>query len=451
MPRSPNRSGARVTSANDAFAENIDANNALRLLADAAVEREAIIDEYDIDALKEDSDEECASSSSVFYKFYNTGGSEAFIQMTNFDVNEFGNLWLLLQDYVKKSWNVGRGRKSKFSGKDVLMFLLTELKHGRQWDYLRRLFGVSGPTFERTVMTFIDVVNEELYESLVLNLGESWTIMRMIQMHQTFKTFKFCRYATNVTFQQAYRPSGTMEEGKRYFSGKHKLYGYKVEVSVLPNGLAIGCSDHYPGSVADIDIMRKMEDFHTDAMSKKDGELDIADIRILCDNYDDSWGLLAYKGYRGPGEFLRSVIPRRKPINGHFSIHDEAQNKKISSDRIIVENVFGRLCTNWNILSSKYRWAEKNYDKSFTMFISLTNLHIKWHPLRAADLDRQNQIKNRQYAIGEETVMKRRRAQEKYRAKRRRRLGLELYALDRDSDRYDSVLQKDMSIRAVLL
>ena len=100
MPRSPKRSGARVTSANDAFAESIGANNALRLLADTAVEREAIIDEYDIDALKDDTDEEYASSSPVFDKFYNTGGSEAVIQITNFDVNEFGKLWLLLQDYV---------------------------------------------------------------------------------------------------------------------------------------------------------------------------------------------------------------------------------------------------------------------------------------------------------------------------------------------------------------
>ena len=54
-----------------------------------------------------------------------------------------------------------------------------------------------------------------------------------------------------------------------------------MEVSVLPNGLTIGFSDHYPGSVAYIAIMRKMEKFHVYAMSKKDGELDIADVGIL--------------------------------------------------------------------------------------------------------------------------------------------------------------------------
>ena len=118
-------------------------------------------------------------------------------------------------------------------------------------------------------------------------------------MQKTFKTFKFCCYATDVTFQQAYRPSGTMEEARKYFSGKHKLYGYQVEVSVLLNGLALGSSDHYPGSEADIDVMRKMEEFHINVTSKKDGELDIADVVILCEKYNKSWGLLADK--RGSG------------------------------------------------------------------------------------------------------------------------------------------------------
>ena len=79
-----------------------------------------------------------------------------------------------------------------------------------------------------------------------------------------------------------------MEEGKTYFSGKHKLYVYEVEVSVLPKGLAIGCSNRCPGSVADTDIMGNMKEFHIDAMSKKDGDLDIAGVEILCEKYDNS-------------------------------------------------------------------------------------------------------------------------------------------------------------------
>ena len=59
-----------------------------------------------------------------------------------------------------------------------------------------------------------------------------------------FKSFPKALHATDVTFQQAFRPSGSIEEGKRYFSSKHKLYGYKVDVSVLPNGLALDMTPH---------------------------------------------------------------------------------------------------------------------------------------------------------------------------------------------------------------
>ena len=106
MQPSPNPSGARLRPLEIALAENIDANNALRLLADSAVVREAVIDEYGIDPTKDDSDDECTSSTPVFDKFYNTGVAEEIIQMTNFDVNEFGKLWNLPQDHVSKSWNV---------------------------------------------------------------------------------------------------------------------------------------------------------------------------------------------------------------------------------------------------------------------------------------------------------------------------------------------------------
>lgn len=57
---------------------------------------------------------------------------------------------------------------------------------------------------------------------------------------QTFYGFSYAPYATVVTFQQAYVPSGIFEEGKMCFSGKHKLYGYTEEFIVLPKVLAIG-------------------------------------------------------------------------------------------------------------------------------------------------------------------------------------------------------------------
>lgn len=51
-------------------------------------------------------------------------------------------------------------------------------------------------------------------------------------------------------FQNSFRPSGIIEQGKSYFSGNHKLYGSKVEISVLPIGLAVDSSEIFPGSAS---------------------------------------------------------------------------------------------------------------------------------------------------------------------------------------------------------
>lgn len=68
------------------------------------------------------------------------------------------------------------------------------------------------------------------------------------------KTFRFARSATDVTFQQDNSATGTLEQSESYFIGKPKLYGYKVEISVLPKGNTIGFSNHLAGKVSDIGI-----------------------------------------------------------------------------------------------------------------------------------------------------------------------------------------------------
>lgn len=150
------------------------------------------------------------------------------------------------------------------------------------------------------------------------------------------------------------------------------------------------------------------------------------DMGNLLDVYPNQWAVLVDKGYQGGAEFMRVVHPKRKPPHGILTVEEENTNKKISSDRIIVENFFGRVCGLWTILGSKYRWSENLYDKIFRMCLGFTNAHIRRHPLRDPDLDFFNKYKNRLYHIGEEVVEKRKRRQERYRRKRQRRLSQQL-------------------------
>lgn len=58
---------------------------------------------------------------------------------------------------------------------------------------------------------------------------------------------------------------------------------------MVPDGRAIDCSSHYPGSVHDIDIFRRNMDFHSRCLRKSESELTMDDNGTLRDQYPDQW------------------------------------------------------------------------------------------------------------------------------------------------------------------
>lgn len=48
---------------------------------------------------------------------------------------------------------------------------LATFKHGGNWDWIARMFGIEGPTFERLSTRFIDKIWDNLYDLFV----EKWT------------------------------------------------------------------------------------------------------------------------------------------------------------------------------------------------------------------------------------------------------------------------------------
>ena len=153
----------------------------------------------------------------------------------------------------------------------------------------------------------------------------------------TFKHFTCAGYATDVTFQQSFRPSGSVQEGKRVFSGKHKLYGFKVEMSVLPTNIAIDCTRYYPGSVSDFEIFKENIRFHKCSLKQTIEEREEADIGIHSGQSPEHWGILVDKGYQGALEICRAAHLNKKPHSAFLSLDDERFNRQVSSDCIIVE------------------------------------------------------------------------------------------------------------------
>jgi hypothetical protein len=236
-------------------------------------------------------------------------------------------------------------------------------------------------------------------------------------------------YATDGTFQQANRPAGNMAEAMPYYSAKHKLYGYKVEVSVSRRGFAIDCTDHARGNTHDITLFRRTEAFLHTTRRKTDEDRALRDTGLLIAEYPDEWAALADKGYQGIEQHVRCIHPT-KGTNLPAAIAQ--RNADISSDRIIVENWFGRLCGLWRICADKYRWSEDLYGDIFHTCAALTNYHIGFYPLQQINGEEYNQRQNRLIAIGREKQKKRRLAHERFRERRRLRQRMSL------DDRADS-------------
>ena len=308
--------------------------------------------------------------------------------MTNLSLIEFHDIYGRLQDHISKNYNCGRGKRSKYAAKDVFFMSLAVCKHSGQWEFLGKLFNIKGPTFERLVTSFLKMLADYAYDVYVDGAAEQFTMAEAIREKATFRTYGMARYATDVTFQQTNRLRGNIQESKAYFSEKHKLYGFKTEVSVLANGLAVGCSRHYTGSTADIDIFYQNLAWHKTQLRKSVDERIIPDVGPAADKYPRYWAVLMDKGYQGAAESIRAITPVKNPRACELSRHDEDTNKEIAGDRNIVGNYFSRQCTLWMVVSNKFRWSEGKYDPIFLFTLAMTNAHILKHPLCCAQRTR---------------------------------------------------------------
>ena len=272
------------------------------------------------------------------------------------------------------------------------------------------LFEMKPATFEKRVTSMISITYDFLYIRFVPFYAEKCDMGRLLADKIHSKPLKCVDMSltepfSRVTFRRFSRGS------EEVFSGKHKLYGYKVEASVISNALAISVRNHHPCSVSDIEIMRDMSHFHDDTLEETAKESAITDIGRGSEMYPNRWRVLLDKLYVGiefgsTGNHSEEEAP---PWCSDGS--RRAGNAAPATDRIIVENVFGRQGTLWAIVANNYRWAEGGYDRIFRMTLALSNIHIKWHPLRNADGKTCERYLKRLHEVADTYVTKRKRAQ----------------------------------------
>ncbi|DAZ99638.1 TPA: hypothetical protein N0F65_001875 [Lagenidium giganteum] len=219
--------------------------------------------------------------------------------------------------------------------------MLTVLKHYDTCEQHASDFSKRTSTFEKLVGKMIDIVEPILFSHLIRPV--SMKERRDRQM--VFKYYPHALYATD-----------------RYFSGKHWQYGFKLECAVAYPGVAVHVSKHYPGSVHDTTIVLENLATHRKLLAKTDEDGAVADYRELALEYPDQHIMLVDKRYVGAPNHMRCIHPK-KGSAATLSREDVALNQRISSDRVIVENYFGRVCSLWKVLAATYKWQEDRYDQ----------------------------------------------------------------------------------------
>ncbi|OWZ22679.1 Retrovirus-related Pol Polyprotein from transposon TNT 1-94 [Phytophthora megakarya] len=82
------------------------------------------------------------------------------------------------------------------------------------------MFHQKTSTFTDTVTKFIELISPKLYGDQVTEQSHATTMRDIVTCGQAFDYFSCDLYAVDVTFQQSFRPTGQLAEGKAYCSGK---------------------------------------------------------------------------------------------------------------------------------------------------------------------------------------------------------------------------------------
>lgn len=197
--------------------------------------------------------------------------------------------------------------------KDVLFVMLAVTKQNGSWHLLAQTFQFKTSSFKQLIQNFNFLVYEHFYKELAGKITENNNFSRLIQSKKEFKYYVTSHYVSDLTFHQFNRPLGLMQNDRFFFSGKHKLYDRKVEVSVLPIEHALFHIQSYLESRADIVITQKNAGTNARLLEKVTSDDSIQYSSILQSKSPSSWSLLCNKSYVRSTKFLRVIHPYKAP------------------------------------------------------------------------------------------------------------------------------------------
>ena len=285
------------------------------------------------------------------------GDDKRCLVLTGFSVIQFIELLTLCESSIPT--NIGRGKQSKFTQADKFLVVLCYVKHYETQAKLGDNFGVSKAQINRIIAVVVPIITSILYLKYVVDLE--------VDLPE-YEAFPDARFVIDVTIQKIWRPLGTFQERKQFYSGKHKIYGLKSLTLHYRNGSLVACWAGTPGAVHDVVIAN--EHYQEIKRLIEEEERMREESKIFAD-----------KGFLGCEGNLPVLIPYKKKPNRELTPAQVEQNKALSSHRVICERWYGRLKGLFRIIAAEYHNDRDDYPLFFRLCSALTNYHILKHPL----------------------------------------------------------------------
>jgi hypothetical protein len=323
----------------------------------AAMAEQQLEDQEELDEAEENEDP-------VRLCWDNVNGDDARCRvLTGFTCDEFLELLELCEQAIPM--NIGRGKHGKWTASDKFLILLCYVKHYETQDKLGETFHTSKPQINRIVSTTAAAVTPILYTHYVTNVRD--LLPADIDDDGEFGNAKF---VMDATIQEIWTPLGTFEERKRFFSGKHKLYGLKSLTLHNRIGVLLASWSGVPGAVHDLTIARDHVEEIEEFLEKEEAE-----------DEDETWAVLVDSGFVGLEHNINAMHPYKRTAGHDLTIAQRNYNRRLAGQRVICERWYGRLKTRSRIMATKYRNDRDEYELYFKLCAALTNFHVIANPL----------------------------------------------------------------------
>jgi len=236
----------------------------------------------------------------------------------------------------------GGGKPPKLSLENQIVLTLLYLRHYSTFQMLGLMFQVSESSAHNIFNYWQSLLEEGLPSSLLEQVKKYPE-----DGDDILKDLVTQGLVVDSTSQVESRPSNYREQ-KRTYSGKKKNFTLKTQFIVNPETLDIvDISVGMPGLVHDITIWRSRQN-----------------------EFSSEQFFMGDKAYVGESHIR---TPSKKPKNGELTSDEKANNKQLSSLRIMVEHVI-RLVKIFKVIQSRFRLSKSRYDSIFMTVCGLVRL-----------------------------------------------------------------------------